>query len=225
MFTGDIGTGKTETAIRCGLEAMKRGMTFFYVKDSDTFNDVLKLSEKYGDCVIFMEDIDTLTDDDERTDDLNEWLNLIDGIELKGRNGLRVIFTTNHPEKINRAARRPGRIDLIHWFGNLDTIAKTHVMAFHLCEIPGFHNLDLPALAESVGEMSGSAFTELCKRAAIFGRKNGQMTANLFNDAFGTMKFHLEFVSGNNKSEPTVTFDAAIAAALKPILDKLEEIA
>jgi transitional endoplasmic reticulum ATPase len=61
--------------------------------------------------VVFCEDIDRQVSGD-RTEDMDQILNTLDGIDNKS-NELIVIFTTNHLENINPAMLRPGRLDVI----------------------------------------------------------------------------------------------------------------
>jgi mitochondrial chaperone BCS1 len=65
-------------------------------------------------------------------------LNILDGlIEL---HGVMVIFTTNHPEKLDDAFLRPGRIDFKQEFkrANTDTIKSIINTKFKLNNITGF---------------------------------------------------------------------------------------
>jgi hypothetical protein len=138
LFTGSYGTGKTETAMRVGFEAVEQhGMSFFYIKDASLFPEVLTVSKNYQPCLIFMEDVDEIGGGVERDTKMNNILNILDGVETKG-NSLNVIFTTNHAKRINQALRRPGRIDLVVKFDNPTIETKAKIMEVYFNDLEGY---------------------------------------------------------------------------------------
>ncbi len=57
LFTGDYGNGKTESALKVGHIAQRKfGRTFFYLHNSDMFNDLIPYLKNYGPSVCFCED-------------------------------------------------------------------------------------------------------------------------------------------------------------------------
>lgn len=111
LFAGTYGVGKTLLASHIARIATAAGWTFIYVKDSEELPEALRYAQQYQPVVVFAEDVDRIAGL-ERTDDVNELLNQLDGIDSKSAK-IMTILTSNHPDKVNAAMRRPGRIDLV----------------------------------------------------------------------------------------------------------------
>lgn len=111
LLAGYYGTGKTLLASYIARIATAAGWTFIYVKDSEELPEALRYAQQYQPVVVFSEDVDRIAGL-ERTEGVNELLNQLDGIDSKTAK-IMTILTSNHPERINAAMRRPGRIDLI----------------------------------------------------------------------------------------------------------------
>lgn len=108
LLYGPYGTGKTLTAYVTAKLAVQNGMTFVYGHTDDDIAQVIHLARQYQPSVVFMEDVDTKvggTDEEE-----SEILDIMDGILSKDSKVI-AIFTTNHPEELPKALRRPGRLD------------------------------------------------------------------------------------------------------------------
>lgn len=110
LFVGDYGVGKTLLASLIAKEAIKYGWTFIYVKDSKELPDALRYAQQYQPVIVFAEDVDRVAVQ-QRTDEVNELLNELDGVDSKSAM-IMTILTSNHPDKINPAMLRPGRVDL-----------------------------------------------------------------------------------------------------------------
>lgn len=112
LLSGTYGVGKTLTSQIQALKATNNGWTFIYLKDVEDLAEGLRVARQYAPAVVFAEDIDAVMGGADRDDEMNEILNTIDGIELKGKD-VQVVLTTNHVERINPAMIRPGRIDAL----------------------------------------------------------------------------------------------------------------
>lgn len=112
LLYGPYGTGKTLTARVTAEKATRNKWTFFYLKNVKHVAAALKLAEHYAPCVIFAEDVDTVTGN--RDEDMNQILNTLDGVDTKGK-AIITILTTNNADAIDPSFLRAGRIDtLIH---------------------------------------------------------------------------------------------------------------
>lgn len=111
LLSGKFGTGKTMTSTVVATKAVKNGFTFIKCERATELADVLRLARDYGRAVVFCEDIDRVVDG-QRTMDMDDLLNVVDGIESKSTE-LIVVFTTNDAARINRAMLRPGRLDAV----------------------------------------------------------------------------------------------------------------
>lgn len=123
LLAGPFGTGKTMIAAATANLAVAHGWTYVECKDITELAEVTRLARQYGDqghgVVLFCEDIDRIMRGDDRTVEVDEVLNVIDGVESKG-SALMIVLTTNELEKITTALLRPGRLDAIIHVGPPD---------------------------------------------------------------------------------------------------------
>jgi len=206
LFTGNFGTGKTETAIRVGLEAQKQfGRTFFYIHNAQTFNKLTPYIKNYQPSVIFVEDIDQISGG-ERDSDLNDLLNQMDGNELKNVN-CTFIFTTNEHKKIHPAMRRPGRIDQVIHFDYCDNEMIAKIYAIYASGMEGAEDINFDELAEATPkELQGAIIAEISKRAVSYANRHhgGVISGDRYLDAIATMKHHIEFMREDQKKDFTL---------------------
>lgn len=209
LFTGGYGTGKTETAMRIGRVAVKEhGMSFFYLKDSAAFDKLLNLSKKYQPCIIFLEDIDEIASGEKRDSEMNRILNTLDGVQTKG-NDLTVLFTTNHPELINSALRRPGRIDIMVKFENCSAETISGIYHMYFKGVPGAEMLDYASLAKKTPNVQGAVIAEIAKRALKMAKKQKTITDDLVEACVHSMAYQIQLMNADtrqvNKAEQLVS--------------------
>jgi ATP-dependent Zn protease len=109
------------------LDAMLRAMI-------ETFNT----ARQHTPCIVLVDEVDSAGDRRSmegrnvgyETQVLNAFLEQLDGLE--GREGVVVIGTTNYPERVDAALRRPGRLDREIRLGLPDAAALTGILRFHL---------------------------------------------------------------------------------------------
>lgn len=113
LLGGPYGTGKTMAATVASRLAVDNGVTYLYVPHADELGDAIAFAKQYEStaCVIFCEDIDRAITG-ERSVEMDDILNILDGIDTKG-NRIITVLTTNHLLDINPALLRPGRLDSI----------------------------------------------------------------------------------------------------------------
>lgn len=109
LLGGEYGGGKTLVISNILTEANKNGWTGIEVTDPHEIASAIAFARRMGPTVLVVEDIDRVIGPD-RTDEVNEIINMIDGPATKDME-LIMLFTSNHPERINKAMRRDGRID------------------------------------------------------------------------------------------------------------------
>jgi len=127
LLAGTYGVGKTLTAQIQALKATRNGWTFIYLKNVRHLANTLRVARQYSPAVVFAEDVDSVMQGEQRTDEMNEILNTVDGIELKGKEVL-VVLTTNHADRINPAMVRPGRIDALIEMVPPDSVAAQKLL-------------------------------------------------------------------------------------------------
>lgn len=161
LLVGPPGTGKT-SAVKAVANAL--GLDLWYAQLSGIDKDA-KLSDVFGDVrargVLLLEDIDSLpaaierTDDDKSEGDISTsgLLNALDGVATP--HGLITIMTTNHPEHLDEALMRPGRVDRVLAFEHPDR--KTMQRHFEF-----FYGR--PTQVEFKAGRSSAAISEIFKR-------------------------------------------------------------
>lgn len=111
LLYGPYGTGKSMTAAVTAIKAVRSGWTFVYLENVMDLKQALAFAAQYAPCVVFSEDIDRAITGD-RSVEMDEVLNIMDGIDTKGSDII-TVFTTNHVDDINPAMLRPGRLDVL----------------------------------------------------------------------------------------------------------------
>ncbi len=195
LFTGPYGNAKTESAMRLGEEAKALDMVFFYCKDASGFTDLLRIAAKnYSPCFIFMEDIDEVGSGEDRNEQINTLLNTLDGAETKGKD-IKVLFTTNHHNRINPALRRPGRLDLIVRFENPTEETREKIYRVYLQGLENLEPLDYRKIASETPDCSGAFVAEICKRASRLGELNNGLNNEIVISAIDSIRDHLDLMS------------------------------
>ena len=136
MFWGVPGTGKS-SCIKALACYTKRHIHYLVLSDVDSDADLFKLVEQvnFQETILVIEDIDCASritherDESDKVDDEDEipksaltlagLLNAIDGGMVENH-GQIMVMTTNHPEKLDAALIRPGRVDRKYEFGLCD---------------------------------------------------------------------------------------------------------
>ncbi|MBW4616781.1 MAG: ATP-binding protein [Desmonostoc vinosum HA7617-LM4] len=116
LFIGSPGNGKTHT-IKALINQMQQSCLYVksfkseYDTDSENIRKVFKQARQSAPCILVLEDIDSLLNDENRSFFLNE----LDGFALN--EGIFTIATTNHPERLDAAiCDRPSRFDRKYHF-------------------------------------------------------------------------------------------------------------
>lgn len=112
LAAGPYGTGKTLLAQAVGRVGNENGVTFLYIKNAHELPHAIRFAKQYAPAVVFAEDLDRATEGDDRTEQVDEILNTLDGIDSKGAE-IMVVLTTNHLDQVNPAMLRPGRLDVV----------------------------------------------------------------------------------------------------------------
>jgi transitional endoplasmic reticulum ATPase len=118
LLEGPWGTGKTLSGVLTGQVATENGWTFVLARPGqDNLDQMLRTARLYAPSVVWYEDIDVLTAGDPKY--ISRLLDTLDGVSAKGKEVI-VGFTSNHAERIAKGVMRPGRIDAVIHFGELE---------------------------------------------------------------------------------------------------------
>jgi hypothetical protein len=233
LLGGTYGTGKTLAAKVASKYAVQNGVTYLYVPRADELADAVEFAKQYQDpaCVIFCEDIDRAMDG-ERTEAMDDILNIIDGIDTKSSNII-VVLTTNNLEGINPAMLRPGRLDAV-----IDVLPPDAKAVEKLLRIYGGDAIpaetDLVGVSQQLEGRIPAVIAEVVKRAKLAqlrmqepGTKVTTVTAEAIAEAASTMNSQLDLLY-REKAAPAPSVDAIlsniITAAFADIGPKVKEI-
>jgi hypothetical protein len=148
LFSGPPGTGKSSIA---GSLAAHFALDVYFMALSSVKDDVslaALLGEVRPRSVIVLEDVDIIHSSRSRTDDspgvqMDGLLNALDGMLTP--HGSIFILTSNHPEVLDEALIRPGRVDLSMEFGYLDADHLHRLLSVFMGTVPS-----LPALTARI---------------------------------------------------------------------------
>lgn len=209
LFAGTYGVGKTLTAAVTAQKAPKHNWTFILIESAQDLRRAVDFAKQYEPAVIFCEDIDAVMAG-ERDIDMDGVLNIVDGIESKGRD-LMIVLTTNHPEKINKAMIRPGRVDALIEVTPPDAGAAERLIRVYARDLldPDANIAEAGKLLDGHKPASVREVVEKAKLAAIAHNEGPaeRITPQDLVTAFHIMKPHFDLMSEKPKEEPK-TLDA-----------------
>lgn len=210
LLEGPYGTGKTLTAHLLASLCVQNGWTFLYLQDVRDLDIAMGFAKLYGPCVLFAEDVDRAVSG-MRSDEMNQILNTLDGVESKN-DEIMTVLTTNNKDAIHRGFVRPGRIDTVISVLPPDLKAMVRLVRQYgrdsegNCIIEGTDE----ELQESVKELknSNASFVreavERAKLSAIGNDGPLRIKPSDISIAIASMKGHMEMVcpgSGRNPEE------------------------
>ena len=225
LLGGNYGTGKTLAATVAARLAQDSGITYVYTPRADELGDAIAFAKQYQSpaCVVFCEDIDRQVTG-ARTVEMDDILNILDGIDTKSENIITVL-TTNHLDNVNQAMLRPGRLDAIINVEEPD--AKT---AERLVRHYGGNAInpeeDLTPVGEALKGQIPAVIEESVKRAKLFqlamldkGHAVADITAEALRQASVTMTTQIELLAEKTVAE-TPTVDKALGEVVELQISK-----
>ncbi|MDR0508438.1 MAG: CDC48 family AAA ATPase [Candidatus Methanoplasma sp.] len=180
LLYGPPGTGKTMLAKAVATESEAN---FIAVKGPEFLNKWVGESEKAvretfrkarqaSPCVIFMDEIDSITPERGTGGDSNvtervisQMLTELDGLE--SLNDVVVIAATNRPDIMDPALLRPGRFDKSIFIAPPDRESRVRIFQIHTREKPLADDVDLGALADKTEGCTGADISAICNEAVM----------------------------------------------------------
>lgn len=214
LLEGKYGTGKTLTARVSAKVATDNGWTFIMLNRSQGLADALAFAKNYQPCVIFAEDIDRAADRD--NEDVNDLVNLLDGLDTKSSE-IMCVLTTNFLENIDRALLRPGRFDAVIKIGEPDAETAQRIFRAYAGELLEGSE-DLAEAGVAAAGMIPASLREVVERAklSMLMESREKLTAHdLYVSATG-MQQHMALLT---PPEVIASPEARLGAALVEILD------
>ena len=180
LLYGPPGTGKTMLAKAVATESEAN---FIAVKGPEFLNKWVGESEKAvretfrkarqaSPCVIFMDEIDSITPQRGTGSDSNvtervisQMLTEMDGLEAL--NNVVVIAATNRPDIMDPALLRPGRFDKSIFIGPPDKESREKIFKIHTANKPLDDDVDIGVLAEKTDGCTGADISAICNEAVM----------------------------------------------------------
>lgn len=235
LLSGTYGTGKTMAATVASRLATDAGVTYLYVPRADELADAIEFAKQYQSpaCVIFCEDIDRSVNG-ERSVEMDDILNILDGIDTKNANIITVL-TTNDLNSINPAMLRPGRLDAV-----IDVTPPDGPAVEKLLRLYAGSTIDAATdLTEAGRVLAGNipaVIAEVVKRAKLSqlrlqapGEPVAKISEEALVEAAKTMRAQVTLLRERSESkveEPTLhgVLGDLVQKALAPVFAQLETL-
>jgi hypothetical protein len=167
LLEGPYGTGKSSAGLLTAQVAEQNGWTFLSAKPGrDKIEDVLRTARLYEPAVVFIEDIDTQSNDG-NDQAVTKLLDAFDGITAKGGE-LMIVLTTNHLDRIHKGMLRPGRLDAIIEIAGLDRNGVERLIKAVVPEGRLADNVDFDEVYAQMDGFLPAFVRETCNRAVTF---------------------------------------------------------
>lgn len=200
LFAGPYGVGKSLGGMLTAQEAVAHGWTFIMCRTGkDNPADVLRTAELYAPAVVVVEDVDLHTSGGSSAD-ISRMLEMLDGIVNKGKEVI-ALFTTNHLDKIQKGALRPGRIDAIIEISGLDEAGFKKLVALTIGADYLADDVDWAEVAKAFEGFLPAFVVEAARRSQRFamsrneGRPGVMTTRDLINAAH-SLRPQLDLMDG-----------------------------
>jgi transitional endoplasmic reticulum ATPase len=200
LLAGTFGVGKTLAARVASRVAVEAGVTYIYCKRAAELADAVEFARQYQPAAVFCEDIDRAMAG-ERDEEMDELLNVLDGIDSK-HTQVMVVLTTNAVERINPANLRPGRLDAVISVEKPDTAARVRLLQKYGAGVIA-PKADLAKAAKELEGAIPAVVAEVVQRAKLSqlkfapaGATSLQVTEQALVEAAETMKMQLQLLNG-----------------------------
>jgi transitional endoplasmic reticulum ATPase len=177
LFYGPAGCGKTFFAEKIAEEV---GINFMKVVPDDLastlvhgtqekIGEVFRKAERKAPTLIFFDEFDAMvpqrSNDDRnyQNGETNEFLCMLNNAAEKG---IYVLAATNHPERIDKAVLRTGRIDEIIYVDMPDAKARESLFKLELSKLPSAEDIDYGRLADLTNGYNCSDISYIVKMAS-----------------------------------------------------------
>jgi transitional endoplasmic reticulum ATPase len=218
LLSGTYGTGKTLAVKVASFYAVQSGITFINCPHAADLAQCVEYARLYQPAVVFAEDIDRETHG-ERTAEMDQILNIVDGIDSK-KADVMIVLTSNNVESINKAMLRKGRLDAAINVTPPDTEAVERLIrSYGKGLIP--LSEDVTGAAEVLAGTIPADIAEAVKRSRLVAIKNSPVGTHKvtvsgtdMTEAAMAVKDELDWLNGKQVPPSEVTIDTLITSAV-----------
>lgn len=179
LLSGPPGTGKTLLARALASECEASFLLIngpeiiskWHGESEANLRRIFDAARENAPAVVLIDEVDAIAPDRARVQHnheavlVSQLLTLLDGLVDRGQ--VVVVATTNRPELVDRALRRPGRLDLLLEIGLPDLAARLEILRIHTDRMPLHPGVDIPALAAATEGFTGAHLSSLCREAGL----------------------------------------------------------
>ena len=216
ILAGPPGTGKTLLA-RAVAGECKAHIEFvsgpsllskWVGETEEAMRMIFERARENAPAVILLDEVDCLgvsratADAQHQKSMVTQLLALLDGLEERGQ--VFVLATTNRPQDIDLALRRPGRFDQVVWMGPPDEHSRKAIFLHHMQGLKLADCIDRDHLAAELAELTpgftGADIAYTCQRAALLCVKEASKAPDPPNDIAITADHFRKAVADKNRS-------------------------
>jgi hypothetical protein len=179
LLAGPPGTGKTLLAKALATECRAHFcfvngpeiLSKWHGESEANLRRVFEEAHALAPSVVLIDEIDSIAPDRARVSHhhesvlVSQLLTLLDGLWERGV--VVVVGTTNRPELVDPALRRPGRLDLLLEIGLPDAAAREEILRIHTARMPLAEDVDLAEWARRTEGFAGAHLGSLCREAGM----------------------------------------------------------
>jgi transitional endoplasmic reticulum ATPase len=179
LLAGPPGTGKTLLAKALANECQAHFclvngpevLSKWHGESEANLRRVFEEARALQPAVILIDEIDSIAPDRGRVTHnfeavlVSQLLALMDGLFDRGR--VVVVGTTNRPQDVDPALRRPGRLDLLVEIGLPDAAGRAEILRIHTRRMPLGPDVDLDQIAAEAEGYAGADLASVCREAGL----------------------------------------------------------
>ena len=179
LLSGPPGTGKTMLAKALATECQAHFLAIngpeilskWRGESEANLRRVFDEAREHAPAIVLIDEIDSIAPDRARVQHnheavlVSQLLTVLDGLAERGR--VVVVATTNRPELVDIALRRPGRLDLQLDIGWPDEEARAEILRIHTGRMPLDPAVDVAALAHATEGFAGAHLSSMCREAGL----------------------------------------------------------